>query len=139
MLPLARRFLEEASHELRRPASTLSPAAARALEAHSWPGNVRELRNAIRRATLSATGVTIEVSDLQHLLQREDALPAQPIAPGASLRSIARAAAAAAERQAIAEALRLAKGNKAEAARLLKTDYKTLYLKLKRHRLPSRE
>jgi DNA-binding NtrC family response regulator len=136
VLPLARRFLEEASLELHRPASTLSPPAVAVLEAHTWPGNVRELRNAIRQAALSATGVTIEPADLRHLLGKSAAAAeVGPVALGGSLRDIARAASAAAEKQAIAEALRLAKGNKAEAARILKTDYKTLYLKLKRYGL----
>jgi DNA-binding NtrC family response regulator len=137
VLTLARRFLEDASLELRRPASTFSPEAAAALEAHAWPGNVRELRNAVRQATLSATGVTIELSDLRHLLGVRAVLSAEvlPVALAGSLREIAAAATAAAERQAITEAMRLAGGNKAEAARILKTDYKTLYLKLKRYGL----
>ncbi len=136
IMPLARRFLEEASLELHRPASTFSIAATQALEAHQWAGNVRELRNAIREATLSAAGVTIEIEDLRHVLQAPTAgraipLPTAPL--HGSLREIAAAAAETAEKQAIASAMRQSKGNKAEAARLLKTDYKTLFLKLKRY------
>lgn len=50
-----------------------------------------------------------------------------------SLREIADRAAAEAERQAIRLALQATQGNKSEAARLLRTDYKTLHLKMKRH------
>lgn len=137
VLPLARRFLEEASLELHRPASMLSPEAALALEACDWPGNVRELRNAIRQATLSASSVTIELEDVRHLLGGQPVLAAEqiPVAMGSSLKQIAAAASAAAEQQAIVEALRSTQGNKAAAARMLKTDYKTLYLKLKRYGL----
>jgi DNA-binding NtrC family response regulator len=48
-----------------------------------------------------------------------------------SLREIAARAAAEAERQAIRLALEATRGNKSEAARLLRVDYKTLHLKMK--------
>src|SRR2546422_10907812 len=47
-----------------------------------------------------------------------------------SLREIAGRAAAEAERQAICLALRATRGNKSEASRLLRVDYKTLHLKM---------
>src|SRR3989449_11476512 len=50
-----------------------------------------------------------------------------------SLREIAEAAAADAEQQAIRRVLQVTSGNKSEAARLLRTDYKTLYLKMKQY------
>ena len=49
-----------------------------------------------------------------------------------SLREIAGRAAAEAERQAIRLALQATRGNKSEAARLLRVDYKTLHVKIKR-------
>jgi len=48
-----------------------------------------------------------------------------------SLKEIADRAAAEAERQAIRLALHATRGNKSEAARLLRVDYKTLHLKMK--------
>ena len=50
-----------------------------------------------------------------------------------SLREIAGRAAAEAERQAIRLALRATRGNKSEAARLLRVDYKTLHVKIKQY------
>jgi hypothetical protein len=50
-----------------------------------------------------------------------------------SLRDIAGRAAAEAERQAIRLALQATRGNKSEAARLLRVDYKTLHLKIKQY------
>ena len=50
-----------------------------------------------------------------------------------SLKEIADRAAAEAERQAICLALRATRGNKSEAARLLRVDYKTLHLKMKQY------
>ena len=50
-----------------------------------------------------------------------------------SLKEIADRAAAEAERQAIRLALRATRGNKSEAARLLRVDYKTLHSKMKQY------
>jgi DNA-binding NtrC family response regulator len=50
-----------------------------------------------------------------------------------TLKELAGRAAAEAERQAIRLALRATRGNKSEAARLLRVDYKTLHLKMKRY------
>ena len=55
-----------------------------------------------------------------------------------SLREIARRAAAEAERQAIRLALQATRGNKSEAARLLRVDYKTLHVKIKQYGIPAR-
>ena len=49
----------------------------------------------------------------------------------ASLKEIAAHAARHAERDAICQTLRVTGGNKSQAARNLKTDYKTLHLKMK--------
>ena len=57
----------------------------------------------------------------------------EPAPLGLSLKEIAEAAAADAERQAIGQVLEITRGNKSEAARLLRTDYKTLHLKMKQH------
>ena len=61
--------------------------------------------------------------------QREDAR--------LSLREIASRAAAQAERDAIRLALHATRGNKSAAARLLRTDYKTLHLKVKQYGIPT--
>jgi two-component system nitrogen regulation response regulator GlnG len=62
-----------------------------------------------------------------------------PVLAGSSLREIAAAAAAQAEEQAIRWALQTTGGNKSEAARLLRTDYKTLHLKIKQNGIDARQ
>jgi DNA-binding NtrC family response regulator len=54
-----------------------------------------------------------------------------------SLKEIANLAVAEAERQAIKLALQITHGNKSEAARLLRTDDKTLHVKMKQYGIPS--
>jgi len=57
-------FLRRFGREAGRPPKALVPDVLRSLEAHHWPGNVRELENAIRRASVVATGDTILTRDL---------------------------------------------------------------------------
>jgi DNA-binding NtrC family response regulator len=134
---LARRFQQEACIELRRPVQEIAPEALELLCAQGWPGNVRELRNVVRQAVLVSSGLVVTADTVSAALTRsayEPPASAGPHAPrsGRSLKEIASAAADAAETDAIVEALHAAGGNKSEAARLLKTDYKTLYVKMKR-------
>jgi NtrC-family two-component system response regulator AlgB len=44
--------------------TAFSPAALAAFAGYRWPGNLRELRNVIERATILASGETIELCDL---------------------------------------------------------------------------
>jgi DNA-binding NtrC family response regulator len=140
ILHLANEFLPEAGMELGRPCHKISEAAAQVLLRYPWPGNVRELRNVIRRAILLAS----DVIEPEHL----SVLPGEPLpatalraepAPGDaspgdfSLKGIADAAASDAERWAIHRVLQATRGNKSEAARQLRTDYKTLHLKMKQY------
>jgi DNA-binding NtrC family response regulator len=139
ILDLANEFLAEASIELGRPCREISEAAAEALLNHSWPGNVRELRNVIRRGILVASEM-IQVEHLSFL--PADASPSpghrpEPASDGSSLKEIAETAAADAEQYAIRRILERTRGNKSEAARLLRTDYKTLHLKMKLYGIPA--
>lgn len=140
ILHLANGLLVEAALELDRPCPRISEAAAEVLVRYSWPGNVRELRNVLRRACLLATD-TIESEHLSvapmtpapaaclpRPANRDIPIPA----PGSSLKQLADLAALDAEAQAIRLALQATGGNKSEAARLLRVDYKTLHLKMKR-------
>jgi DNA-binding NtrC family response regulator len=141
ILHLANDFLAEASMELGRPCREISEAAAQSLLQYAWPGNVRELRNVIRRAIL----ITSDVIELEHLsflhadTSAAAAIREEQATIGRSLKEIADAATADAEQHAIRRTLRDTKGNKSEAARLLRTDYKTLHLKMKQYGIPAAE
>jgi DNA-binding NtrC family response regulator len=139
ILDLAHSLLEEAGLALERPCRKISEAAAKVLLRYHWPGNVRELRNVIRRACLLAS----EVIEPEHLsilpvepcavtLVNHDAGLGNSVVGESSLKELAEMAAFDTEAQAIRLALQTTGGNKSEAARLLKVDYKTLHLKMKR-------
>jgi two-component system nitrogen regulation response regulator GlnG len=139
ILHLANEFLADASIELGRPCREISEAAAQCLLRYVWPGNVRELRNVIRRAILLAADVIGPEHLSFHSVDGSSAaaLVEQPAPVGPSLKEIADAAAADAEQQAIRRVLRDTKGNKSETARLLRTDYKTLHLRMKQYGISS--
>ncbi|HEV8266372.1 MAG TPA: sigma-54 dependent transcriptional regulator [Gemmatimonadales bacterium] len=141
ILQLANDFLAEASTELDRPCCRISEAAAQVLLRYDWPGNVRELRNVIRRASLLASDV-IEPEQLAVLpidppLATDRAQ--EPAPAGSSLKELAQAATVDAEGRAIRSALQATRGNKSEAARLLRVDYKTLHLKMKQYGISARQ
>jgi DNA-binding NtrC family response regulator len=137
---LAQRFLEEVSMELGRPVRRISDEAIDVLLRHDWPGNVRELKNVVRKAALLAA----DVVTVEHLPSLGSSAPA-PSRPAAeperdlSLREAAELAAGHAERDAIRRALEATRGNKSQAARLLRTDYTTLHGKMKRYGIAARD
>ncbi len=135
---LAKRFLTEASMELRRPVVDIHDEALDVLVRYPWPGNVRELRNVIRRAVVLASGL-IRPEHLRGLVSDSLHTPSAPPAlmppTGRSLKAIAETAVAEAESVAIRQALHITRGKRSEAARLLRIDAKTLYVKMKRYRI----
>ncbi len=138
---LAQRFLDEVSMELRRPVRRVSDDAMQALLRHDWPGNVRELKNVIRKAALLAT----DVVTAEHIPALNASAPipsraaSQPSGEDLSLREVAELAAGQAEREVIRHVLGATKGNKSQAARLLRTDYTTLHAKMKRYGISARD
>ncbi len=131
---LAERFMREASIELRRPISGITPDALDLLGRRSWPGNVRELRNIVRQAVLESKDLYLDFATVQRCLGEVAAEHSEVPVPrpsGQSLKEAADQAAREAERQAINDALRVTHGNKSEAARALRTDFKTLHVKMR--------
>ncbi|MBK5939874.1 sigma-54-dependent transcriptional regulator [Halochromatium roseum] len=139
ILHLAEQFRRQAEIDLAKPVGGFSPAAQQRLLAFGWPGNVRELRAVVRRAALLAE----EQIDVEHIRLRSrdrsvlaaagspvTAAQALPIGER-SMREILLDNKQQLERALLDKALGLAHGNKAEAARLLQVDYKTIHNKLK--------
>ncbi len=119
ILLFANLFLDQANREMGKQVVGFDDKASRALLDYTWPGNLRQMKNAVRRATLLATGKYITASDLGTL---QDHTP-RPT----TLRNEAD------EKMRIAEALRQTGNNKSRAAQLLGIDRKTLYNKLKQY------
>jgi two-component system nitrogen regulation response regulator GlnG len=122
---LTERFMNQVSVELRKPVQAILPEAVELLQRQAWPGNVRELQNVVRKAVLQTAGLVLRPEAIRAAAQ--------------SLREIAGDAARQAEREAIARVLRNTGGNQAEAARVLRTDYKTLHVKMKQLGIRARD
>jgi DNA-binding NtrC family response regulator len=117
---------------------TVEPAAMEVLCRYNWPGNVRELRNLLEQlVVLGRPDCVIEARDLPpHLVAPRDlehGAPAMPWQFGPGGIDFYREMEAIEDRI-IAQALRLSRGNKKEAARLLHVNRTTLLEKLKRKR-----
>ncbi|MFZ4735577.1 MAG: sigma 54-interacting transcriptional regulator [Bradymonadia bacterium] len=130
---LVRRLAEETGHRI----EGLEPEVLEALAAEPWPGNVRALKNALERAVLRAEGPVLRRADLLPALGAGRRGPGEtqpsnaPIPLGQALPRPAPRSLRALERDGIVAALAAARGNKAQAARILEVDRGTLYKKIK--------
>jgi DNA-binding NtrC family response regulator len=95
------------------------------LKGYAWPGNVRELKNVIERAVILAKGEWIELSHLPPYIQNPTAEAEIKIVLPVGI------TAAEAEKELILETLKKVGYNKAEAARQLGLDVKTIRNKLR--------
>ena len=122
---LARHFLADFNRKHGTTVEGISDDARALLEAYAWPGNVRELRNVIERAVVLARTGWIEPLHLPPYLRAhvpgEEPTITLPVG----------ITAAEAERRLILRTLELVGHNKAEAARCLGIDVKTLRSRLK--------
>lgn len=135
ILYLAKRFLDKANVELNKNVKGFSEPAVESLMNYNWPGNVRELRSTVRRAALLADEM-ISTKHLDLEKSREVGSGAHPQVPkeawdGSSLKEIVRHKISHVEREIIKKVLERTGGNKAQAARWLKIDYKTMHNKVK--------
>jgi two-component system nitrogen regulation response regulator GlnG len=143
VLHLAQRFLAETNLELKKNVRGFSEEAVASLLNYPWPGNVRELRNVVRRATLLSRDL-IRAEHLSSIASKDAAwhdfsFGEVDLERGLSLKEISYLVTARVEREVIQRVLSHTKGNKSQAARLLKVDYKTLYSKIKEHNIQTKE
>ena len=163
---LVNRFLALANKELSKQVGGLSDSAWGLIQRYDWPGNARELRNQLRRAVLLCDDAEEMITpELLGMLDgrgspSECLGPDQPeqrcpldggsracslfppatlLASGGSLplKELVGRMTAQVERAILLQALELTEGNKAQAARLLHIDYKTIHSKLKAYEISS--
>ena len=106
--------------------NTISPDYLKLLEQNSWKGNIRELRNVIERSVILTDNDTLSIDTLPLEIQYPDTDSSDFITTLA-LSDI--------ERIHIKKILDYTKGNKAEAARILKIGIATLYRKIEEYKL----
>ncbi len=140
---LASYFAQRYARLFHRQGFALSAGALDRLGRHHFPGNVRELENLvmrmvvlddpdlhrtpfIRRSRTSGAGERPAVLNTVHVASRT--AQRQEVVP---LKEVARAAARAAEREAIARVLEQTGWNRVRAAKLLRISYRALLYKIK--------
>lgn len=117
ILPLANYFLSNLSAFYGEPSKRLSEKTKQILLKYPWPGNVREMANAMERAYVLTQDDVIEPA----ALPAEILLSAYAVRPDSALPTLD-----AAQQKLVAEALRLTKGQKAAAAKILGIDRRRL-------------
>jgi len=140
---LAKFFLQKYGSELGATAPAIQPEAIEWLQRQHWPGNVRQLENALRKALLQARGYTITIEDFQTILSANTTVPApgqQPLSAYVSellmaakrgeLDDALAKLTQSCEREIFGQAIALAKGNQAQAARWLGVSRLTMREKL---------
>jgi DNA-binding NtrC family response regulator len=117
ILQLANHILQNLSDFYQEPPKRLSEKTRQLLLKYPWPGNVREMANAMERAYVLTETNTIEPA----ALPSEILLSAYVIRPDSPLPTLDEA-----QQRLIAEAMRLANGQKTAAAKILGIDRRRL-------------
>jgi transcriptional regulator with PAS, ATPase and Fis domain len=113
---LAASFLAQFCAASGKPVPEISPQALRLLVEYGWPGNVRELRSAMEFTLIHSVGTVIQSEDLPpELCEPAGAFDRDPLLD---------------EKSRFLQALDRARGNRAQAARLLGISRATLYRRL---------
>lgn len=151
---LCKRFMDITNKELNKNIRGITKEALEILLAYNWPGNVRELKNVIRRAVLLA----FDILEPKHLLikpqeqktdindaikqttsiesKKDEVAISQHLAmnnDNFSLHDAVAKCVESIEKKLITEALTRTGGNKSQAAKILKIDYKTMHYKVKNY------
>ncbi len=126
--PLANYFIESLSRKQGIAIREVSPLYINTLKKQPWKGNIRELRNVIERSLIVCNGKKLDMQDLPLEIQtgRHEAFD---IGQANSFEL------SEAERRHIIRILEHTKGNKTEAALLLKIGLTTLYRKIEEYNI----
>lgn len=125
---LAKAFIKSFAEQLARPVVEIAPAFLEALDSQPWKGNIRELRNVIERSMIVCESGYLDIAGLPFDIQNAHYEHSNDSSPGSFELS-------AMERRHIARVLEYTKGNKTEAARLLKIGLTTLYRKIEEYKI----
>ena len=126
VLLLADHFVEKLATDHGKQVKRISTPAIDALVGYHWPGNVRELQNVIERAVLVCDGQVIHLHHLPPTLQTAEG-------SGTAISQSLGDAVAGFERDMIEDALKMARGNRARAARLLQATRRIVNYKIKQY------
>jgi DNA-binding NtrC family response regulator len=131
ILPLFRFFINRFNEQFKKGFVQISKEAEEKILVYPWTGNIREVRNAVERIVLLEKGDTILGKHFSFLSQgegqREESFQFKPFIPsqGIILEEV--------EREYILEALRMKKGNKIQAAKMLGISRSALLYRMQKY------
>jgi Nif-specific regulatory protein len=126
ILLLADYFLEKFSREHGKQVKRISTPAIDMLSSYHWPGNVRELANVMERALVVCDAQVVHAHHLPPTLQTAEA-------SGTAATTTLKESLEAFEKDALQDALKSARGNRARAARLLGTTERIFNYRVRRY------
>jgi len=131
ILPLLRFFVDRFNEQFKKGFVLISKEAEEKVLSYPWTGNIRELRNAVERIVLMEKGDTILGKHLSFLSRGteppEEGVQFKPRLPsqGIVLDEV--------EKHYILEALKIKKGNKLQAAKMLGISRSALLYRMQKH------
>jgi DNA-binding NtrC family response regulator len=120
---LAEHFIRRFARVYHKPIRAIEPAAMDRMRRFSWPGNVRQLEHVLEQAVVLAEGDTLTERDIFRESLGPGPVDRLTFELGLPLREV--------ERRYILGTLRVTRGNRSEAARLLGISVRCLQYKLK--------
>lgn len=133
ILLLSRYFLEKSKKKYGKESLRFSEGALEYLKQYHYPGNIRELENMIEKAVLFSSEGDIDKADLHLKEEKEDSnrLDFELPAEGVDLTRILRQT----EKQILSSAIHRSKGNRENAAKLLKITPRSLKHRIHKYKL----
>jgi DNA-binding NtrC family response regulator len=130
ILPLFRFFIDRFNEQFKKGFTYLAKDAEGRILSYPWLGNIRELRNAVERIILLEKGDTILGKHLSFLSEKEEPPEKISLAPripphGIVLEDV--------EKAYILEALKMKKGNKIQAAKMLGISRSALIYRMEKY------
>lgn len=128
ILLLAQHFIDQHGLAPNGRSYEITPALAHKLVNYDWPGNVRELQNCIERIVILASGHRLTPADLpERILQHRSSDTVPRSTNPDELPTLGQL-----ESRYIKRVLKVVRGNKTQAARILGMERRTLYRRLER-------
>jgi transcriptional regulator with PAS, ATPase and Fis domain len=131
ILPLFRFFIERFNEQFKKRFIQISKEAEESILSYPWIGNIRELRNTVERIVLLEKGDTVLGMHLSFLSKETESPEKQPQfkprlpSQGIVLDEV--------EKHYIIEALKIKKGNKLQAAKMLGISRSTLLYRMQKY------
>ena len=128
-------FIRKMQRKTHKKISGLTKGAMETIMAYYWPGNIRELKSALEYAFVIAERGAIDIDHLPPKILKENL---RSMVDGRkSVRSIRQGEDS--KKEALMEALRISRGNKSEAARILGVNRVTVWNRMKKYGIDLRK